>query len=86
MQSGSIIYDLAASQGGNAAFTEADKVVEKNGVVILGETTILNKLPASASNLYAKNLFNFVMNLYDKKDNKININLEDEIINKTLVK
>ena len=37
-------------------------------------------------NLYAKNLFNFVMNLYDKKDNKININLEDEIINKTLVK
>ena len=86
MQSGSIIYDLAASQGGNAAFTEADKVVEKNGVVILGETKILNKLPVSASNLYAKNLFNFVMNLYDKKDNKININLEDEIINKTLVK
>ena len=86
MQSGSIIYDLAASQGGNAAFTEADKVVEKNGVVILGETTILNKLPVSASNLYAKNLFNFVMNLYDKKNNKININLEDEIINKTLVK
>ena len=86
MQSGSIIYDLAASKGGNAAFTEADKVVEKNGVVILGETTILNKLPVSASNLYAKNLFNFVMNLYDKKDNKININLEDEIINKTLVK
>ena len=86
MQSGSIIYDLAASQGGNVAFTEANKVVEKNGVVILGETTILNKLPVSASNLYAKNLFNFVMNLYDKKDNKININLEDEIINKTLVK
>jgi NAD(P) transhydrogenase subunit alpha len=86
MRSGSIIYDLAASQGGNAAFTEADKVVEKNGVMILGETNILNKLPASASNLYAKNLFNFVMNLYDKKNNKININLEDEIINKTLVK
>jgi len=86
MRSGSIIYDLAASQGGNAAFTEADKVVEKNGVVILGETNILNKLPASASNLYAKNLFNFVMNLYDKTNNKININLEDEIINKTLVK
>tara|TARA_B100000686_G_scaffold105694_1_gene112864 strand:- start:6018 stop:7103 length:1086 start_codon:yes stop_codon:yes gene_type:complete len=86
MQSGSIIYDLAASQGGNAAFTEADKVVEKNGVVILGETKILNKLPVSASNLYAKNLFNFVMNLYDKKNNKININLDDEIINQTLIK
>ena len=47
---------------------------------------ILNKLPVSASNLYAKNLFNFILNLYDKKNNKININLEDEIINKTLVK
>ena len=86
MQPGSIIYDLAASQGGNAAYTKADEIVEKNGVKILGETTILNKLPVSASNLYAKNLFNFVLNLYDKKNNKININLEDEIINKTLVK
>jgi len=86
MQSGSVIYDLAASQGGNAAFTKVDKIVEKNGVIIFGETNILNKLPISASNLYAKNLFNFVMNLYDKKENKININLEDEIIKKTLVK
>ena len=86
MQPGSINYDLAASQGGNAAYTKADEIVEKNGVKILGETTILNKLPVSASNLYAKNLFNFVMNLYDKKNNKISINLEDEIINKTLVK
>ena len=86
MQPGSVIYDLAASQGGNAAFTESDKTVEKNGVIIVGESTILNKLPTSASNLYAKNLFNFVLNLYDKENKKININLEDEIINKTLVK
>ena len=86
MKPGSIIYDLAASQGGNAAFTEADKIIEKNGVTIVGESTILNKLPTSASNLYAKNLFNFVLNLYDKDNKKININLEDEIISKTLVK
>ena len=66
MQSGSVIYDLAASQGGNAAYTEVDKIVEKNGVTIVGESTILNKLPTSASNLYAKNIFNFVLNLYDK--------------------
>ena len=86
MQSGSLIYDLAASQGGNAAFTEADKVVNKNGVKIMGEKNILNKLPISASNLYAKNLFNFVSNLYDKESKKINVNLEDEIIKNTLVK
>ena len=86
MQPGSVIYDLAASQGGNAAYTELDKTVEKNGVTIVGESTILNKLPTSASNLYAKNIFNFVLNLYDKDNKKININMEDEIINKTLVK
>ena len=86
MQPGSVIYDLAASQGGNAAYTELDKTVEKNGVTIVGESTILNKLTTSASNLYAKNIFNFVLNLYDKDNKKININMEDEIINKTLVK
>ena len=86
MQPGSIIYDLAASQGGNTAFTEADKIVEKNGVKIMGEKNILNKLPISASNLYSKNMFNFVSNLYDKENKKLNINLEDEIIKNTLVK
>ena len=85
MQEGSVIYDLAAVQGGNTVFTEVDKVVEKNGVKIMGEANILNKLPTSASNLYAKNVFNFVSNLYDKKNKKININLEDEIIKKTLI-
>ncbi len=86
MQSGSIIYDLAAIQGGNSAFTEVDKIVEKNGVKIIGESNILNNLPMSASNLYAKNVFNFVDNLLDKENKKINIKLEDEIIEKTLIK
>ena len=86
MQVGSVIYDLAAIQGGNTAFTEVDKIVDKGGVRIMGEANILNKLPVSASNLYSKNVFNFVANLYDKENKKININLEDEIIEKTLIK
>ena len=86
MRPGSIIYDLAAIQGGNTAFTEVDKIIDKNGVRIMGETNILNKLPISASNLYSKNVFSFVSNLFDKEKNKININLEDEIIEKTLIK
>ena len=86
MHPGSIIYDLAAVQGGNTAFTAADKVIEKNGVKIMGESNILNKLPVSASSLYAKNLYNFVYNLLDKEKKKININLDDEIIEKTLIK
>ena len=86
MKAGSVIYDLAAVQGGNTAFTEIDKIVDKNGIKIIGERNILNKLPVSASNLYAKNVFNFISNLYDKDNKKLKINLEDEIINKTLIK
>ena len=86
MQSGSVIYDLAAVQGGNTAYTKVDEIIDKNGVKIMGETNILNKLPTSASSLYAKNVFNFVSNLVDKETSKININLEDEIIEKTLIK
>ena len=86
MQPGSVIYDLAAIQGGNSELTKVDEVIINEGVKIMGESNILNKLPTSASNLYAKNMYNFVMNLYDKKSKKININLEDEIIEKTLLK
>ena len=86
MQSGSIIYDLAAIQGGNTALTKVDEIVEKKGVKIMGDSNILNKLPISASTLYAKNVFNFVSNLLDKESKKININLDDEIIKKTLVR
>ena len=86
MQPGSIIYDLAAVQGGNTALTKADEEVINKGVKIMGESNILNKLPTSASNLFAKNVYNFVINLYDKENKKININLDDEIIQKTLLK
>ena len=82
MKAGSIIYDLAAIQGGNTALTKVDQVINKNGVKIMGDSNILNKLPTSASNLYAKNVFNFVSNLYDKENKLIKINLEDEIIKK----
>ncbi len=86
MQRGSVIYDLAAVQGGNTEVTKADEEVDLNGVKIMGEKNILNKLPVSASNLYSKNIFNFVSNLYDKEKKSVNINLEDEIIKETLVK
>ena len=86
MQPGSVIYDLAAIQGGNTAYTKVDQIIDKNGVKIMGEKNILNKIPVSSSNLYAKNLFNFVSNLYDKDNKKIKINLEDEIIKNTLVR
>ena len=86
MPKGSVIYDLAAVQGGNSELTQVDKIIENNGVKIMGEANILNKLPVSASNLYAKNMYNFISNLYDKEKKNFEINLEDEIIEKTKVK
>ena len=86
MNSGSIIYDLAAVQGGNTSATKVDEVVIRNGVKIMGDSNILNKLAVSASNLYSKNIYNFILNLYDKEKKELNINLEDEIIEKTIIK
>ena len=85
MKSGSIIYDLAVGQGGNSAFSEADKVNVINGVKVMGAKNILNNLALTASNLYSKNLFNFINNLYDKEKKDIYIDKEDEIISKTLI-
>ena len=71
MQAGSVIYDLAAIQGGNTSYTEVDKTIKKNGVKIMGESNILNKLAVSASSLYAKNIFNFVKIYSIKKIKKL---------------
>ena len=86
MPSGSVIYDLAASQGGNSEITKVNEIVEQNGVKVMGEANILNKLPVSASNLYAKNMFNFINNLFDKDKKSFEVNSEDEIIVKTKIK
>ena len=86
MPSGSVIYDLAAIQGGNSELTKVNETIISNDVNIMGEANILNKLPVSASNLYAKNVFNFINNLFDKDKKAFEINLEDEIIEKTKLK
>jgi len=85
MKPGSIVYDLAVGQGGNSAFSKSDIVHVVNGVKVMGSKNILNNLALTASNLYAKNLFNFVSNLCDKDKKDIYINKEDEIISKTLI-
>ena len=86
MKPGSIVYDLAAEQGGNSAFSEAGKINIINGIKIIGVKSLMNSLPLTASSLYAKNLFSFIRNLYSKEKKDFNINLEDEIIEKSLIK
>ena len=86
MKAGSIVYDLAAEQGGNSAFSESGKINIVDGVKVICVKRLMNNLPLTASNLYAKNLFSFIRNLYSREKKDFNINLKDEIIEKSLLK
>ena len=85
MQPGSIICDLAAAQGGNSAFSEPGKIVEKQGVRIIGYTNFASRISETASNLLAKNIYNFIELMYDKENKSIRIDQEDEIIKNVLM-
>lgn len=80
MKPGSVIVDLAAEQGGNTPLTQAGEIVEAHGVTIIGHTNVAGRLPVDASALYARNLFNFVSLLVDKKSGTLAIDWNDEII------
>jgi H+-translocating NAD(P) transhydrogenase subunit alpha len=80
MKPGSVIVDLAAEQGGNCPLTKAGQVTEVYGVTIMGYTNLPGRLAVDASSLYARNLFNFVSLIADKKTGGINLNWDDEII------
>ena len=71
MKPGSVIYDLAAENGGNSAFSEPGKINIVNGIKVIGVKNLMNKLPITASNLYAKNVFSFIRNLYSKEKNHL---------------
>ena len=71
---------------GTLHFSEAGKTNSVDGIKIIGVKSLMNRLPLTASSLYAKNLFSFIRNLYSKEKRDFNINLEDEIIEKSLIK
>lgn len=79
MKPGSVVIDLAAAQGGNCPLTEADQVVIKHGVTIVGHSNLAAQVPADASALYARNLLDFLKLIIDK-DGQLTINLEDDIV------
>ncbi len=80
MKEGSIIVDLAAEMGGNCKLTEADKVVVKHGVTIIGYTDLPSRLATQSSQLYATNLRHLLANLTPQKDGRIVLDMTDEII------
>lgn len=80
MKPGSVIVDLAAEQGGNCPLTKADEVIEAHGVTIMGHTNLPARLAVDSSSLYARNLFNFVSLIVDKKTGAMALNWDDEIV------
>src|SRR5436190_1409748 len=83
MKPGSVIVDLAVERGGNVEGVKAGEVTKVNGVAIVGYTNVAGRLAASASSLYAKNLLNFLDILVDKKEKKLAVNWDDEIVKAT---
>ena len=83
MKPGSVIVDLAVERGGNCELAKPDEVVDAGGVKIIGYTNFPGRLAASASALYAKNLYTFLEVLIDKKTKQINLNWDDDILKAT---
>jgi NAD(P) transhydrogenase subunit alpha len=84
MRPGSVIVDMAAPSGGNCPLTEADRVVTKHGVILVGITNYAGLMPSDASSFYARNLVNIVA-LFLGKDPGLTYDLNDDIIAATLV-
>ena len=78
MNSGSVIMDLAAENGGNCSLTKPDQIVNVGGVIIDGTVNLAGTMSVHASQLYAKNVSAFILHGYDK--DKKEFNLEDEIM------
>src|SRR5262249_49388675 len=83
MAPGSVIVDLASERGGNCELTQAGKTVKEHGVTIIGVFNLASSVPYHASQMYAKNLSAFLLNLV--KDGKLQLNEKDEIHRETLL-
>ncbi len=83
MKNGAVIIDLAAAQGGNCEISKMNKTVIKDGVKIIGTTISPESVSTNASDLYAKNMYNFIMHL--TKDSQFKWELDEEITDKTLI-
>lgn len=84
MKQGSVIVDLAAASGGNCPLTELDKMTVKYGVMLIGHSNMPSRVAVDASQLYARNLYNFVSTLLIEK-NTLNVKWDDELIKGTLI-
>ena len=85
MKPGSVIIDMAVETGGNVEGSEVDKIVEIDGVKIVGLGNLPGRVAETASQVYSTNLGNFVDHFWDKETKTFNLNLDDEIIKGCLI-
>ena len=85
MRPGSVIIDLAVERGGNVEGAVAGSVVNVGGVKIVGHLNVPGRLAASAASLYATNLLTFVETLIDKKEKKLAVDWDDELVKATVL-
>jgi len=85
MRPGSVIVDLAVEMGGNCPLSELDQVVEKHGVTLVGVGNIPSLMATDASQLYARNMFNFISPMLDDEARTLSLNMEDEVIESSLL-
>ncbi len=83
MAPGSVVFDLASERGGNCELTQTGKIIVDHGVTIIGIINVAANVPYHASQMYAKNLTTFLLNLV--KDGKVRPDSEDDIIRETLL-
>ena len=83
MKPGSVLIDLAIERGGNVEGARPGEVVDADGVKIVGYTNVAGRVAASASSLYARNLFNFIETLVDKSTKTLAVNWDDELVKAT---
>jgi H+-translocating NAD(P) transhydrogenase subunit alpha len=79
MRNGSVVMDLAAATGGNTPFTKNDETIVRNGVTIVGNSSLQSTMPSDASKLYGKNILNFLQ-LITTKEGQLNLNWEDDLV------
>ncbi len=85
MRPGSVIVDLAAEQGGNCELTQPGKEIVEHGVTIIGPVNVPSAMAYQASQLYSRNVLNFLLHLYDKQARAIAVDRSDEIVRGCLV-
>ncbi|MGJ5176632.1 Re/Si-specific NAD(P)(+) transhydrogenase subunit alpha [Bradyrhizobium oligotrophicum] len=83
MRPGSVLVDLAVERGGNVEGVKLGETVEIDGVKIIGYPNLAGRVAASASGLYARNLFSFIETMIDKKEKTLAVNWDDELVKAT---